>query len=41
MSNLSIDEIVTNPKSKGYEQHKNFRIGRLLGVGKWTHVHIC
>jgi hypothetical protein len=38
---LSIEAIPMSPKSKTAEKYKNFRVGKLLGVGKCAHIYLC
>lgn len=30
-----------SPHSKSSPNYNNFKIGRLLGVGKWAHIYLC
>ena len=30
-----------SPQTKQIDTYSKFKVGRLLGVGKWAHVYLC
>ena len=38
---ISLDSIPMSPHTKTNLGYDHFKVGKLLGVGKWAHVYLC